>query len=88
MLGASMFTVSDKFRIRVYARNIEHFRQFLPGSPLAREIADAIFLYVGDEYDWDMELAIPAGEITAGSARPGRAARLDELDVAELVQDR
>ena len=28
------------------------------------EIADAIFLYVGEEYDWDMELAIPAGEIT------------------------
>lgn len=62
--GASMYSVSDKFRIRVYVRDIEHFRQFLPGSPLARQIADAVFLNVGEEYDWDMELAIPAGEIT------------------------
>ena len=59
-----MYTVSDKFRVRVYVRDIAHFRRFLPGSPVAREIADAIFLYVGEEYDWDMELAIPAGEIT------------------------
>ena len=63
--GASMYSVSDKFRLRVYVRDIKHFRQFLPGSPLALEIADAVFLYVGEEYDWDMELAIPAGEITA-----------------------
>jgi type VI secretion system protein ImpH len=62
--GASMYGVSDKFRVRVYVRDIEHFKRFLPGSPLALEIADAIFLYVGYEYDWDMELAIPAGQIT------------------------
>ena len=62
--GSTIYTVSDKFRVRVYVRDIAHFRQFLPGSPVAREIADAIFLYVGEEYDWDMELAIPAGEIT------------------------
>ena len=64
LAGASMYTVSDKFRIRVFVRDIGHFRQFLPGSRLAREIADAVFLYLGLEYDWDMELAIPAGEIT------------------------
>jgi type VI secretion system protein ImpH len=62
--GASMYGVSDKFRVRVFVSNIDNFRRFLPGSPLALEIADAIFLYVGCEYDWDMELAIPAGEIT------------------------
>ena len=62
--GASMYTVSDKFRVRVYVRDINHFREFLPGSPLARQIADAVYLYLGLEYDWDMELAIPAGQIT------------------------
>ena len=60
-----MYSVSDKFRVCVYADTIEKFRQFLPGSPLALEIADAIYLYVGEEYDWDVELAIPAGQITA-----------------------
>ena len=62
--GANIYGVNDKFRVRVFVRDIRHFREFLPGSPLAEEIADAIFLYVGEEYDWDMELAIPAGEIT------------------------
>lgn len=64
MAGSSMYGVDDKFRVRVYVRDIEHFKQFLPGSPLALEIADAIFLYLGEEYDWDMELAIPAGQVT------------------------
>jgi type VI secretion system protein ImpH len=74
MLGASAFTVSDKFRVRVYARDFEHYEQFLPGAPLADQIADAVFAYVGDEFDWDLELAIPAGEIRA--ARMGLGARL------------
>jgi type VI secretion system protein ImpH len=74
MLGASAFTVSDKFRVRVYARDFAHYEQFLPGAPLADQIADAVFAYVGDEYDWDLELAIPAGEIRA--TRMGLGARL------------
>jgi len=67
MAGASQFSVSDKFRVRVYARDFEHYLSFLPGKPLAQEIGDAVFLTLGDEFDWDMELAIPAGE-----ARPVR----------------
>jgi type VI secretion system protein ImpH len=74
MLGASAFTVSDKFRVRVYARDFEHYEQFLPGAPMADQIADAVFAYVGNEYDWDLELAIPAGEIRA--TRMGLGARL------------
>jgi type VI secretion system protein ImpH len=72
--GASMYTVSDKFRIRVFVRDIKHFREFLPGSPVAKQIADAVFLYLGLEYDWDMELAIPAGQITP--VRLGRDAQI------------
>ena len=72
--GSSMYGVDNKFRVRVYVREIEHFKQFLPGSPLALEIADAIFLYTGEEYDWDMDLAIPAGEITP--VRLGQKAQL------------
>ena len=82
--GASMFSVSDKFRVRIYVRNIEHFMRFLPARRSLREIADAVFLNVGEEFDWDMELAIPAGEITPGPPRQVRPARLDELDGAEL----
>jgi type VI secretion system protein ImpH len=74
MLGASAYTVSDKFRIRVFARDYAHYEQFLPGATLADQIADAVFSYVGDEYDWDLELAIPAGEVRP--VRVGSGARL------------
>lgn len=74
MLGSSAFTVSDKFRIRVYARDYAHYEQFLPGADLADQIADAVFSYVGDEFDWDLELALPFGE--ARAVRLGGGARL------------
>ncbi len=64
ILGSSMFSVNDKFRIRVYVKTIAQYERFLPGADLAQEIGDAVFLYLGEEFDWDMELAIPAGEIT------------------------
>jgi type VI secretion system protein ImpH len=64
MLGSRMYSVSDKFRVRIYTRDIGHYREFLPGSAKAREVRNAIFLYLGDEFDWDIELAIPAGKIT------------------------
>jgi type VI secretion system protein ImpH len=63
LAGSSQFTVGDKFRARVYVRDFEQYLKFLPGGELARTIADAIFLMLGDEFDWDMELAIPAGEV-------------------------
>lgn len=74
MLGASVFSVNDRFRIRVFARDLAHYEEFLPGAPLAQRIADAVFLYLGDEYDWDLELAIPAGKIRP--ARLGQGAKL------------
>jgi len=74
VLGASMYSVSDKFRVRVFVRDFAQYGSLLPGSESAKTAADAVFLYVGEEYDWDMELAIPAGEITP--VRLGQGARL------------
>jgi type VI secretion system protein ImpH len=74
ILGSSTFSVTDKFRIRIFVRDIAQYERFLPGPDLAQQIADAVFLYLGEEFDWDMELAIPAGEITA--VRLGLGAKL------------
>jgi type VI secretion system protein ImpH len=75
MLGSRVFSVSDKFRIRVFTRDLAHYREFLPGGARARDIADAVYLYLGFEFDWDLELAIPAGKVAAtrldGGARLG-----------------
>jgi type VI secretion system protein ImpH len=74
ILGSSIFSVSDKFRIRVFVKDIAQYERFLPGPDLARQIGDAVFLYLGEEFDWDMELAIPAGEVTP--VRLGQGAKL------------
>ncbi len=74
VVGAAVFSVSDKFRVRVFVRNFDQYLRFLPGADLAQGIADAVFLQLGDEFDWDMELAIPAGEIRP--VRLGQGARL------------
>ena len=36
MLGASVFSVGDRFRVRLYARDLAHYELFLPGSDFAR----------------------------------------------------
>ena len=74
ILGANVFSVGDRFRVRLYARDLEHYEQFLPGADRATELADAVSLYLGSEFDWDLELAIPAGKIKP--ARLGQGARL------------
>jgi type VI secretion system protein ImpH len=65
LLGSSVFSVEDKIRIRLYVKDFAQYEQFLPskGSNLSKPLADAVFFYIGDELDWDVELAIPAGEV-------------------------
>lgn len=65
LLGSSVFSVEDKIRIRIYVRDLAHHEEFLPtGSPnLAHKLADAVFFYIGDELEWDVELAIPSAAI-------------------------
>jgi type VI secretion system protein ImpH len=74
IVGSMVFSVLDKFRIRVFVKTFAQYTNFLPGAALSREIADAVFLQLGDEFDWDMELAIPAGEVTP--VRLGEGAKL------------
>ena len=65
LLGSSVFSVEDKIRIRLYVKDFAQYERFLPagGSDLARPLADAVFFYIGDELDWEGELAIPSGEV-------------------------
>lgn len=76
LLGSSVFSVEDKIRIRLYVRNFAQYEQFLPSksSNLSRPLADAVFFYIGDELDWDVELAISSGAVEP--VRLGLGARL------------
>ena len=81
-----MFSVEDKIRVRIYVRDLAHHEEFLPtGSDnLAKKLADAVFFYLGDELEWDVELAIPSGAIEPGQTGQERTSRMDNMDGPEL----
>jgi type VI secretion system protein ImpH len=62
-LGASIFSIQDKIRVRVFTRSLAQYKRFLPSGDLCRPLADAVFFFIGDQLDWELELAIPAGEV-------------------------
>jgi type VI secretion system protein ImpH len=62
-IGASIFSVQDKIRIRIFVRDIEQYQRFLPTGDLCEPLADAVFFYFGDQLEWETELAIPAGKV-------------------------
>jgi type VI secretion system protein ImpH len=64
-VGASIFSVQDKIRIRIFTRDMTQYQRFLPTGDLCEPLADAVFFYVGDQLDWETELAIPAGKVVA-----------------------
>lgn len=74
LIGASVYSVEDKFRIRVFAADLAQYERFLPGGDRCEPLADAVFFYVGDELDWEVELALPAGKVAP--ARLGSFGRL------------
>lgn len=76
LLGSSVFSVEDKFRVRIFAKDFAQYEQFLPTQDrnLSEPLADAVFFYIGDELDWDVELAIPAGAVAP--VKLGQSGRL------------
>lgn len=60
LVGASFYSVQDKFRIRIYVADMKAYLRFLPEGDRCEPLADMVYFYVGDELDWELELAIPA----------------------------
>lgn len=63
LVGASFYSVQDKIRIRIYVADMKAYRRFLPQGDFCEPLADLFFFYVGDELDFDLELAIPAKSV-------------------------
>ena len=74
LVGKSSYSVQDKFRIRVFVEDLEAYRRFLPGHETCEKLVDMVFFYIGEEYEWDMEIALPAQK--AEPVRLGQAGAL------------
>lgn len=62
MMGSAIYSVQDKFRLRLYVPDLKRYARFLPTGDLARPLADIVHFYVGIALEYDVELALPAGE--------------------------
>ncbi len=63
LLGKSVFSVEDRIRLRIYAADLPAYERLLPGGERCRMLADIVFFYLGDELDWDVELALPVAAV-------------------------
>jgi len=82
IVGAKVYSVSDKIRIRIFTRSLEEYRKFLPPTrsrpnPWTEKLFDLIDFYLGLEVEYEIELALPkrcASEVrmdSTGSATLG-----------------
>jgi len=63
LVGAAVFSVQDKIRIRIYTGSLKEYMRFLPTGDRCEPLADAVFFYIGDQLDWEVELALPSREV-------------------------
>lgn len=74
VIGSAVLTFDEKVRIRVTVASLEDYESFLPPGPNAARLGDAIAFYLGEELDWDVELALPTH--LASATTLGRSGRL------------
>ena len=74
MLGAKIYSVQDKIRLRLKAEDLATYEKFLPGGAWCRRLADLVFFYLGHEVDYDIELTLPANKVPP--MRIGESGRL------------
>ena len=63
LLGQASFSVQDKIRVRLFVKDMATFRHFLPEGQDCQPLIDLVFCYIGEEIDWDLELALPARHV-------------------------
>lgn len=62
LIGGTVYSVQDKFRVRLVTRSLADYERFLPAGELSEPLADAVTFFAGTILDWDVELAIPERE--------------------------
>jgi type VI secretion system protein ImpH len=63
MLGSRSWEPQQKFRIRIGPMKFREYRALLPGSDGFRCVASWVWLYVGDELEWEVQLILDRQEV-------------------------
>lgn len=101
IVGARVYSVSDKIRIRIFTGSLEEYRKFLPPTrtkpnPWTEKLFDLIDFYLGLEIEYEIELALPKRCASAVQMNQASSATLghigwlkpaaDKADVPEEVE--
>jgi type VI secretion system protein ImpH len=67
MAGGSYYSISDKIRLQLLMRDLDEYERYLPGTRRSDELCDLVFLHLGEDVEWEVELALPAREAPAAT---------------------
>jgi type VI secretion system protein ImpH len=59
-LGDRVYSINEKICILIKARDLRHYRQFLPTGELSDQLTDLVFFYIGHRFEFDVRLSVPA----------------------------
>ena len=63
IVGATCFSVEDKFRVRITVKDMPQYIRFLPTGDRCEPLTDLVFFYIGEALDWEVELALPTASV-------------------------
>ncbi len=78
IVGSRVWNVPTKFRVRIGPLNLEHFTNFLPGTPNLRKLCDLARLYAGPEFSFDVQVVLRREDVPCAKlgGQAGSAPRL------------
>jgi type VI secretion system protein ImpH len=62
-IGTQVFSHAAKFRLRIGPMRLKDFKRLMPGQVLLKRVEDVVRNYVGDTFDWDINLVLAKAEV-------------------------
>ncbi|MEM8812114.1 MAG: type VI secretion system baseplate subunit TssG [Pseudomonadota bacterium] len=59
-IGQRSYSINDKFRIQIRTHSLKEYRRYLPSGDLSDALTDLIFFYIGHQFEYDVQLSLPA----------------------------
>lgn len=64
LVGLASFDVQSKFRICIFVADLGAYTGFLPEAINCNRLVELVYFYLGDQFEWDVELALPGSAVT------------------------
>ena len=85
-LGGRVQSVDEKVRLHVRTKSLKEYRSFLPGGQSYGRMRDIVHWYLGDAYEVDVSLTLPADQVQP--AVIGKSAELGWMAALEPAEPR